>query len=198
MWTANNRVFGEPWLSRLGRGTHDHGARAMQIRDGLRMRPLMDEADMLAIQLDDRTLFLARWRELFLAEAARHGTPAGGARARWSAWRGRAVPESVGVRVVKEFRASCPQTGCCRRCAAPCFEADRRFSLSGLSRDIEGSVWELVTKRPPHLLPPGHRVMGRFLRGDGAEGGGGHPQRRDAHAGGRRTRRCSATRSAPD
>jgi penicillin amidase len=161
VWTANNRVFGEPWLSRLGRGTHDHGARATQIRDGLRMRPLMDEADMLAIQLDDRTLFLARWRELFLAEAARHGNRLE-VRDAVVAWRGRAVPESVGVRLVKEFRSTV-RDGLLSALCAPCSEADRRFSLSGLSRDVEGSVWEVVTKRPPHLLPPGYRSWDDFF-----------------------------------
>ena len=62
LWTANNRVVGEPWLSRVGLGNYDHGARAMQIRDGLLSRPTVGESDMLAIQLDDRALFLDRWQ----------------------------------------------------------------------------------------------------------------------------------------
>src|SRR5207302_879728 len=35
LWTANNRTVNEPYLSRLGLGTYDDGARAMQIRDDL-------------------------------------------------------------------------------------------------------------------------------------------------------------------
>src|SRR5262249_5695788 len=66
IWTANNRVVGEPWMSRIGRGHFDLGARAKQIRDDLRSRERLAEGDMLAIQLDDRALFLSRWRRLLL------------------------------------------------------------------------------------------------------------------------------------
>ena len=61
LWTANNRVV-------AGRGPRDMplGARAGQIRDGLLALEKATVAEMLAIQLDDRALFLERWRELLL------------------------------------------------------------------------------------------------------------------------------------
>jgi len=41
--------------------------RARQIRDALLAREQFTEADFLALQLDDRALFLERWRTLLLA-----------------------------------------------------------------------------------------------------------------------------------
>ncbi len=52
----------------VGAGGYDIGARARQIRDDLlSLAHPATEADMLAIQLDSRALFLARWRDLLLA-----------------------------------------------------------------------------------------------------------------------------------
>ena len=63
----------------VGAGGYDIGARARQIRDDLlSLAHPATEADMLAIQLDSRALFLARWRDLLLAlidEDAMHDAP---------------------------------------------------------------------------------------------------------------------------
>ena len=66
IWTANNRVVGGESLALIGDGSPDRGARAQQIRDALARLEHATERDMLAIQLDDRALFLERWRKLLL------------------------------------------------------------------------------------------------------------------------------------
>ena len=66
IWTANNRVVGGESLALIGDGSPDRGARAQQIRDALARLEDATERDMLAIQLDDRALFLERWRKLLL------------------------------------------------------------------------------------------------------------------------------------
>jgi penicillin amidase len=108
LWTANNRVVGEPWLSRLGVGNYDRGARARQIRDALKADRPLREADMLAIQLDDRAVFLGRWQKLLLetlSEKAVGGHPEREAlRRAVTYWGGRAAVDSVGFRVVRAFR----------------------------------------------------------------------------------------------
>ncbi len=63
VWTANSRVTRREDQAKIGDGGMDIGARATQIRDGLLSLDQADEDDMLAIQLDDRALFLERWRE---------------------------------------------------------------------------------------------------------------------------------------
>ena len=50
----------------MGDGGYDLGARAAQIRDDLLALPTASAADMTTIQLDDRALFLTRWRDLLL------------------------------------------------------------------------------------------------------------------------------------
>ena len=57
----------------LGDGGYANGARARQIRDGLFAVEAATPRQMLAIQLDDRALFLERWREL-LADVLRNDT----------------------------------------------------------------------------------------------------------------------------
>src|SRR3546814_8646701 len=76
LWTANARVVGDGDLQRVGDGGYDLGARAAQIRDGLFARQRFGERDLLAIQLDDRALFLQRWWQLLRDEAARAKSPA--------------------------------------------------------------------------------------------------------------------------
>ncbi|MGI9248644.1 MAG: penicillin acylase family protein, partial [Woeseiaceae bacterium] len=66
IWTANARVTDAEALRVVGDGGYDFGARARQIRDGLFAIDTFAPDDMLAIQYDDRALFLARWRELLL------------------------------------------------------------------------------------------------------------------------------------
>src|SRR4029077_2366319 len=74
IWTANARVTSDDQQLKLIGGDvaalgaqYDLGARAGQIRDDLlALQGNITPADMLRIQLDDRAVFLARWRTLLL------------------------------------------------------------------------------------------------------------------------------------
>ncbi|HEV2110758.1 MAG TPA: penicillin acylase family protein, partial [Gammaproteobacteria bacterium] len=66
LWTANARVVDGAMLAVIGDGGYDLGARARQIRDDLMARDKFTPADMLGIELDDKAVFLARWRSLLL------------------------------------------------------------------------------------------------------------------------------------
>ena len=156
LWTANGRVVDGAWLNLLGDGGYALGARARQIRDGLLERDRFDERDFLALQLDDRALFLARWRELLLVtltpDAARANPRWDDLRRYVADWGGRAAVDSVGYRAVRAFRlqvrdrAFAPLTAACR-------QADPRFDY-GLFRQSEGPLWQLISQRPSHLLDP--------------------------------------------
>jgi penicillin amidase len=166
LWSANNRVVAEPFLSRLGRGTYDLGARAGQIRDGLGETRRLSERDMLAIQLDNRALFLTRWQELLagvlspgcVAEHPRRQA----IREQILDWGGRADPSSVGFRLVKRFRAQVHDM-ILSSLTAPCKRADPRFQYRWLDPNVEDAVWQLVTKRPAHLLPPRYATWDQLL-----------------------------------
>ena len=156
LWTANGRVVDGAWLDRLGDGGYALGARAGQIRDGLQTARRFDEASFLALQLDDRALFLQRWRDLLLAVLAPDDNHANPRREEMrqlvAGWGGRAAVDSVGYRLVRAFRLHVRE-----RVFAPltvaCLHADPRFDYSFI-RQHEGPLWQLVTQQAPHLLDP--------------------------------------------
>ncbi|MFZ1827746.1 MAG: penicillin acylase family protein [Candidatus Competibacteraceae bacterium] len=156
LWTANGRVVAGRWLEVIGEGSYALGARARQIRDGLLARERFTEADFLALQLDNRALFLERWRELLLATLTPERLRADPQRAVLRAfvvdWGGRAAVDSVGYRAVRTFRLAVRERAFAPLIAA-CQQADPRFDY-GSFRQHEGPLWQLVSRQPPHLLDP--------------------------------------------
>ena len=160
LWTANARVVSGDALTVLGDGNYAPGARAQQIRDGLRaLTAPVSERDLLAIQLDDRAVFYRRWRDLLLSALA--SAPPSERRQRLAAvvqdWSGRAAPDDAGYRLVREWR-----TAVVDRALPPLLAGvgDDRFELP--ARD-EPVVWQLVTERPRALLPRGARSWDALL-----------------------------------
>jgi penicillin amidase len=156
IWTANARVVDGEALARIGDGGYMLGARAQQIRDRLLSLEKATPRDLLAIQLDDRALFLARWRDLLLRELTPEAVKGHPQRAELrrlvtTTWTGRASIDSVAYRAARAFRSQV---------------RDRVFNLlthqEGTpevvrvrpSPQLEGSLWRLVTERPVHLLDP--------------------------------------------
>jgi len=115
IWTANARVASDDHQLRLIGGDvaalgaqYDLGARAGQIRDDLlALQGNITPADMLRIQLDDRAVFLARWRTLLLSvldEEALHDHPRRAElRQLIEGWNARASVDSVGYRLVRAY-----------------------------------------------------------------------------------------------
>ena len=152
LWSANARAVDGLMLDRLGDGGYDLGARAKQIRDSLYERERFTPAAMLEIQLDDRALFLNRWRELLdqtlnRAEAAPWRTQMQQALRDWD---GHASTASVSYRLVRAFRQAAIKR------VLDGFEAAVRQSHSDFTMPIlnqaEHPVWTLIERRPQHLL----------------------------------------------
>jgi penicillin amidase len=180
LWTANSRVGDAEILEKIGDGGPDRGARAKQIRDRLTAMIAATPDDLLSLQLDDRALFLGRWRTLLL-DLLTPQNLAGDARRRTlrdcvEAWGGRASVDSVGYRLVWEFRLRAVQAAL-SPVTARCRAADPEFRLRDL-HTLEGPAWALVTHRPPHLLDPQHpsweamliAVVDAMIERDSAEG----------------------------
>ena len=70
IWTANAPVVDGPMLAAIGEGGYADGIRARIIRDRLRQIDKATPRDLLDVQLDNRALFLERWRELILKTLA--------------------------------------------------------------------------------------------------------------------------------
>ena len=129
------------------------GARAKQIRDDLYAKNQFTEKDLLAIQLDDRTLFLERWwkqlRTLVQSSddpvlkrievATRH-------------WDAHASGDAVTYRIVRAWRLAVLDR-IKRGLMAPAQVAlEKDFVMPDLEQ-FEGVAWALVTERPTNLLP---------------------------------------------
>ena len=161
----SRRVLGDDEVD-VGAGGYDIGARARQIRDGLLgLAHPATEADMLAIQLDSRALFVARWRDLLLAlhrrssHARRRRCAANSAR--WSASGSpRPAPDAVGYRLVRDV--SQQDAGCA--VARPRHRAVRREGRRQAARPSSRPPgWRLVNERPPAIAPPGGDDWRAFL-----------------------------------
>lgn len=108
LWTANSTQLGDPARQRLiGDGGADAGARSRQIRDALLARDRFNERDLLAIQLDDRALWLNPWHALMretLDARAVAGNPDRAELARiLGQWSGRADVDSAAYSLVRDF-----------------------------------------------------------------------------------------------
>ena len=168
LWTANARTIDiDTWLAFLGDGGYDLGARAAQIRDDLFALQTATTKDMQAIQLDDRALFLARWRDLFLDlldDAALAGHPLRAqARQLIEHWSGHAAVDDAGYRIVRVARSQVRKDVFDSLIAA----ARQRFPGTKFSpsAQFEGPLWQLVTQRPAHLLDPHYKSWEAALLG---------------------------------
>lgn len=171
IWTANNRVT-DDLPATIGDGGFASGARAGQIRDGLLALERATAEEMLAIQLDDRALFLERWRELLLEALTPElvaSDPRLGEFRRLveESWTRRASTDSVGFRLVRAFRLFLARQ-VFGAITSRCKEADERFDFTRSAR-WEGALWKLVHERPAHLLDPRHESWdGQILSAVGA------------------------------
>lgn len=169
LWSGNARQVDGPLERVLGNDeaesgmNYEHGARVRQIRDGLLAlgRPATP-ADMLAIQLDDRAVFLERWQRLLLGtldeDALRDHPKRAELKRLVAAWSPRAATDSVGYRMVRSFRNGTRDAAWGMITGA--LGAGQGSSPVAL---FEGSLWRMVTEQPPHLLTADHADWRAFL-----------------------------------
>jgi penicillin amidase len=166
--TANARVVGGDALSIIGDGGYDRGARARQILDDLAAKGGgLKPADMLAIQLDDRAVFLTRWKELLSAtldDAALQSQPR---RQELAAvlkkWSGHASTDDAAYRLVRSWRNEVEHR-VYGALVAPARAANAGFAFRP-EPSFEGALWAVVTARPRNLLPANQSNWRDFLLG---------------------------------
>jgi penicillin amidase len=153
LWTANNRILDGVALAQVGSGGYALGARARQIRDDLLAKPTFTERDLLAIQLDDRAVFLQRWWRLLQSTATSTRSPALVALARAAGtWNGHASTDSVSYRIVRGWRLAVHARLLDGLTAPAQVALGDRFLMPDLPQ-FEGVAWPMVTQRPRNLLP---------------------------------------------
>ena len=125
---------------------------------------------MLRIQLDDRAVFLERWRQLLLdtltPEAIAADPRRGELRKFVENWGGHAAVDSVGFRAVRAFR---------HRLDRPAVRRARQSVQEGQTRIFRSPNWTAPRARfggwfpsgPQHLIDPRYREVGRAAAGRG-------------------------------
>ncbi len=167
LWSANARVVGGEMLDKIGDGGYSDGIRAWMIRDGLQRLDQADERDLFAIQLDNRSIFLDRWRGVFLGVLDADAAAAAPLRAQArrlveTAWTGHASVDSVAYRLVRTFRLTTARMAMDALTAGLPTTGPGAVDI-GTIRRIEGPLWRLVHEQPAHLLDPAYPSWDAFL-----------------------------------
>lgn len=166
IWSANSRVADADALRIIGDGGYDLGARAKQIRDGLYAKETFIPQDMLAIQYDDRALFLTPWRDFLLElldeEAVGDDVELIEYRQLLQDWIPRASPESVGYRLVRAFRLEIRRR-LFHALTTPVRETYGDDVRLRISNQFEAALWSLVTEQPLHMLPGNYDDWDQYL-----------------------------------
>jgi len=165
IWTANSRTldFDSADYAHLGDGGFDLGARQQQIRDDLQAKRQFAPADFLAIQLDDRALFLKPWHERLHETLAKADSPDLAEMKKYADdWNDRADPASVGYRLARAFRLEVTDTVLSGFAAAVRAKyPDFKFPSSFRS---EHQIEAILQNRPLYFLPPGYADWDELLR----------------------------------
>lgn len=165
LWTANTRVVGGNMLKKLGNGGYALGARASQIRDNLLAKQNFNEQDLLNIALDDRALFLARWKTflseqvLTLANIAQHPNfiqvqqimdqekQKNTEKQRTFS----ASIDSVVYRLVRNFRINV-RNNVFHKLNNSLSQTDSNYNFHSIIHQIETPLWQLINQQPDHFL----------------------------------------------
>lgn len=166
LWSANARVVGGPAAALIGDDGMDRGARAAQILADLQHAPApFTPAASLAVQLDDRTLFLERWHSL-LSEVIERDRALGhhdhdAAHEVVAVWSGHAAPGDAAYRLVQLFRAHV-EARAFFMLVAPARQKSQDFRFE-IPASFEGPLWRLMRQRPKNLLAAKYADWDAFL-----------------------------------
>lgn len=179
LWTANARTVEGEDLELMGDGGFAFGARAKQIRDGLFAKSRFNERDLLAIQTDDRAVFLQRWRQLLESSAA--ASPPNSALRQLLAadpsWDGVASPDSVSYRLTRAWRLQVNRR-IEEMLLAPAIEKLGKEAKPGPNgfdyeapgfAGFEDVAWALLQAKPAHLLTGDYRNWPALLESAAAQ-----------------------------
>jgi len=165
LWSANQRMVGGADFAQIGTGGYDIGARGQQIRDDLRAKKHFKESDLHDIQLDDRALFMQRWKRLLLDEVltgefvARNGLS--DYRHAIETSSDRASVDAVGYTWVRAFRDRVLEQ--LFQPIASMLET-RNLSARDLKFPPETPGWALIQARRTDVLPSGNNWKQFFER----------------------------------
>ena len=159
--TANSRQLAGPEAALIGDGGFDLGARNQQARAALRaLGNQADVAGVYGVMLDDRAIFVERWRRRALAvldAEAQRGQPqrAEFARLLQQSWNGHASVASSGYRLARGFMWAVYDQ-CYGGANAQLARLDARADMQAASARWPTVLERLLDEQPRAWLPASH------------------------------------------
>ena len=161
LWTANTRVVGGKMLDKIGNGGYALGARASQIRDDLFAKQHFNEQDLLNIALDDRALFLTRWKKFLTEQVLTKNNIAKNPKFNKVKQLIKKEDEknnkfsasinSVTYRLVRNFRLNVRKL-VFQQLNNTMKKLDNSYNFSTIRHQIETPLWQLITQQPENFL----------------------------------------------
>ena len=163
LWSGNQRKVSGEALALLGDAGYDGPSRSTQIAKALfELDAPTTTEDMLPIQLDDRGVWIERWRELLISSLQEIGVKRGaGERGEVLTlvedWTGHAAADSAAYRILREWRSRLAARTL-EPIFAECLRKDPAFRYQRLR--YGDALWALHRDEPAHLLTPNYANWG--------------------------------------
>ncbi len=156
LWTANARVTSGLDLQLVGDSGYALGARAQQIRDDLTaLKAPVKEQELLNIQLDNRAIFLTRWKaQLEKVLESSQQTEFTPFLKQLKNWQGLAAADSIAYRLVKEYRLQVAKV-LMNELTEVCRHKHPKCDYYKATHQWEQPLWTLVSEQPGDWLPEG-------------------------------------------
>ncbi|TAA47958.1 penicillin acylase family protein [Corallincola spongiicola] len=156
LWTANSQVLMDQRYPLIGDGGYDIGIRAGTIAERLAAKTKLNEADLLAIQLDTENRLLGRWADHLRDVVDIQPEPVFAAEllAILDEWDGHAEVSSVSYRLVSAYRQAVLENSLGPVYQALTLKDYQGFSVKRIDNFIDNPLWLLISEQPDHLLNP--------------------------------------------
>ncbi len=150
LWTANARVLSIDEITRFGDGGYALGIRGEQIAQRLLNKDSFTEADFMALQLDNRALFIRYWRDLLLETLRKSPEQYATDIDILERWQACACSSDVGYTLARKFRSEVVNT-----IFAPLYFALKKRDVEfwPINRHLEPALRQILHQQPQSWLP---------------------------------------------
>lgn len=151
LWSANARVLSTKHTPRYGDGGYALGPRGLQIANRLAAQSQFNEADFLALQLDNRAIFMTKWRDVLLTTlSSADRSEYRQAMQLLQQWQACACKDDVGYSLARYFR-----TQVMYALMTPLYEDAQAAGVkfSSINRHLDTAVTRILTEEPMSWLP---------------------------------------------
>lgn len=167
LWSANARVLSTNTLARFGDGGYALGPRGVQIANRLKAQNTFDEADFLALQLDNRAIFMKKWRNILLStltampQTQQLDPVIKGSIDALTHWQACACKDDIGYTLARHFR-----TQVMVALSEPFLTSTKAAGLkfSPINRHLDTAMTRIVSEQPLSWLPSGYDNYAVFMQ----------------------------------